>query len=293
MEKKYVVILLVVLFSVTLVACSSGNVKAEEYLTDGDKELLNTSYSDLSSAQIERIEEMEKNIDKYDGEDQELISKNKKRLDEEKIVFDKEESKNFILSDKERETFLKEYINLTAKEKLILEEIKDDLDEYSEMDKKIIAENTERLDKEKLEFEKEEEKKKESDEKTSEDESKEEKPKEETPKKEEAKEEKNPAKSSGASVSQENALRAAENYINIMPFSKSGLIEQLEFEGYSTEDATFGVEGISVDWNKQAAKAAENYLDMMAFSRSGLIEQLKFEGFTDEQASYGANQVGL
>jgi hypothetical protein len=78
-----------------------------------------------------------------------------------------------------------------------------------------------------------------------------------------------------------------------MPFSRSGLIEQLEFEGYSKDDATFAVDSITVDWNEQAARAAENYLETMPFSRASLIEQLEFEGYTTAQAEYGVSTTGL
>lgn len=94
-------------------------------------------------------------------------------------------------------------------------------------------------------------------------------------------------------VAQQNAVRKAEEYLNVMPFSKSGLIEQLEFEGFTNEEAVYGVNNVSVDWNEQAVKKAEEYLDIMPFSRSGLIEQLEFEGFTYEQAVYGVEQNGL
>ena len=73
----------------------------------------------------------------------------------------------------------------------------------------------------------------------------------------------------------------------------SGLIKQLEFEGYSLADASYAVDAVSPDWNEQAAKAAKNYLEVSAFSRSGLIQQLEFEGYTPAQAVYGVNQTGL
>ncbi|WP_277453979.1 Ltp family lipoprotein [Janibacter sp. DB-40] len=100
---------------------------------------------------------------------------------------------------------------------------------------------------------------------------------------------------------QENAVRAAENYLELMPFSKEGLIEQLSSpagDDYPQDVATFAVEHIEsdVDWNEQAVKAAESYLDLMSFSRSGLIEQLTSDagdGYTREQAEYAADQVGL
>ncbi len=42
--------------------------------------------------------------------------------------------------------------------------------------------------------------------------------------------------------SEENAIRSAEQYLSISAFSRSGLIDQLEFEGFTTEQATYGVD---------------------------------------------------
>lgn len=95
------------------------------------------------------------------------------------------------------------------------------------------------------------------------------------------------------SASQENAREMAASYLDTMAFSASGLIEQLEFEGFSQDDAAYGVFVAEADWNEQAAKSAAKYLDTMAFSRSGLIDQLVFEGFTQEQATYGVSTTGL
>ena len=93
-------------------------------------------------------------------------------------------------------------------------------------------------------------------------------------------------------ISQKNAVKQAENYLSFMAFSRTGLINQLEFEGYSTEDATYAVDHVKVDWNEQCAKKAKDYLDFMAFSRDGLHDQLEFEGFTEEQIQYGLQAVG-
>lgn len=93
-------------------------------------------------------------------------------------------------------------------------------------------------------------------------------------------------------MGQENALGSAESYLAVMPFSHSGLIEQLEYDGYTTEEATYAADNCGADWNEQAAKAAANYLDVMSFSRDGLIEQLVYDGFTQEQAEYGVTSVG-
>lgn len=93
--------------------------------------------------------------------------------------------------------------------------------------------------------------------------------------------------------SQENAIRAAEDYLNYSAFSRQGLIDQLIYEDYSKQDATFAVNNVEVNWKEQAAQAAEDYLGYSSFSRQGLIDQLKYEGYTQEQAVYGVNQTGL
>lgn len=93
-------------------------------------------------------------------------------------------------------------------------------------------------------------------------------------------------------LGQKNALAKADDYLSIMAFSYSGLIEQLEFEGFTTEEATYAADNCGADWNEQAAKKAQDYLDTMSFSRDGLIEQLEYEGFTSEQAKYGVTAVG-
>ena len=94
-------------------------------------------------------------------------------------------------------------------------------------------------------------------------------------------------------VSQENAIQTAKDYLSFSAFSESGLIDQLKFEGYPARDAKFAVNYISVNWKEQAAKMAKSYLDTGSFSRQGLIDQLEFEGFTTAQATYGVNKTGL
>lgn len=120
-------------------------------------------------------------------------------------------------------------------------------------------------------------------------------------KKQEKKDDKSPAADNSPApkptphytTNQEQAIGAAADYLDYAAFSRSGLIEQLEFEDYSTKDATFAVEHIKVNWMKQAAASAAEYLDYDSFSRGGMIEQLEFEGFTAAQAAHGATSVGL
>lgn len=89
-----------------------------------------------------------------------------------------------------------------------------------------------------------------------------------------------------------NALSKARDYLNLTAFSHTGLVKQLEYEGFSAEEAAFAADSCGADWNEQAAKKAQDYLNLSSFSRSGLIDQLKYEGFTSEQAEYGASAVG-
>jgi len=101
------------------------------------------------------------------------------------------------------------------------------------------------------------------------------------------------AEEEAGTVSQQNALGKASDYLEYTAFSKSGLVDQLEFEGFSKGDATWAVEQLNVDWNEQAALKAADYLDYSSFSKSGLIDQLMFEGFTKKQATYGVGTTGL
>lgn len=98
-------------------------------------------------------------------------------------------------------------------------------------------------------------------------------------------------KTDNATTGMRNALKAAKNYLSVMPFSYEGLIEQLEYEGYSHSEAVYGADNCGADWYEQAVKSAKNYLEIMAFSRSGLIEQLEYEGYTHDQAVYGVDKA--
>lgn len=89
------------------------------------------------------------------------------------------------------------------------------------------------------------------------------------------------------------AAKRAKEYLGIMAFSRKGLIEQLEFEGFTNSQAIYGVDHSGANWKSQAVKKAKDYLDIMSFSRSGLIEQLEFEGFTSAEANYAVSEIGL
>jgi len=93
-------------------------------------------------------------------------------------------------------------------------------------------------------------------------------------------------------VSQKNAVQKAKDYLKVLPFSKQGLINQLEYEKFSYEDAVYGAEHCGANWMEQAEKKAKSYLKTMPFSKQGLIDQLLFEGFTYEEAVYGVDRCG-
>jgi len=101
-----------------------------------------------------------------------------------------------------------------------------------------------------------------------------------------------PSNNQKGTIGQRNASSKAESYLRSMAFSKSGLIEQLKYDGFSEEDSRYAVNNCSADWNEQAIRKAKSYLKSMAFSRDGLIEQLEYDGFTNSQARIGANGAG-
>jgi len=101
-----------------------------------------------------------------------------------------------------------------------------------------------------------------------------------------------PGETDSATLGEKNAAKSALAYLAYMPFSYSGLVEQLKFEGYTHEEAVYGVDKCGADWNEQAALMAEDYLNYSSFSRTELIAQLEFEGFTRQQAEYGVQSVG-
>ena len=92
------------------------------------------------------------------------------------------------------------------------------------------------------------------------------------------------------SAGERNALSKAKDYLLYTAFSYSGLIEQLEYEGFTHEEAVYGADHCGADWKEQAAKKAADYLEYSSFSRDGLIEQLEYVGFTHEEAEYGVAQ---
>ena len=108
------------------------------------------------------------------------------------------------------------------------------------------------------------------------------------------------APTSNLTVSQQNAVNQAKNYLSLQGFSKQGLIDQLSSSAgdkYSVHDATVAVNSLhEVDWNAEAVKSAKEYMKLSSFSCSGLVDQLSSSAgsqYTAAQAKYAATKVGL
>ncbi len=95
----------------------------------------------------------------------------------------------------------------------------------------------------------------------------------------------------------QNALKSAQNYVDLMPFSEKGLYDQLTAEygeQFPAEAAQYAIENVDVDYNAEALESAKNYQETMPMSDSGLYDQLTSEygeKFTAEQAQYAINNL--
>ena len=74
-----------------------------------------------------------------------------------------------------------------------------------------------------------------------------------------------------ATTGQLNALDKAMDYLSFTAFSKKGLRDQLEYDGYNDDEIEYAVDNCGADWNEQAKEKAAEYLKLMSFSKSGLI----------------------
>lgn len=93
------------------------------------------------------------------------------------------------------------------------------------------------------------------------------------------------------------ALKAAEQYLQTMPFSKRGLYQQLTSDAgskFPAEAAQYAVDNVKANWKENAARAAANYLNMMPMSREELVQQLSSDAgdqYTIEEAQYGVEKA--
>lgn len=89
----------------------------------------------------------------------------------------------------------------------------------------------------------------------------------------------------------DEALQEALQFVEYSNVSYAGLIEVLEFVGYSHEEAVYAADNCNADWNHEAAECAEGFTKVENFSKERLIELLMSDGYTGEQAEYGASTI--
>lgn len=96
---------------------------------------------------------------------------------------------------------------------------------------------------------------------------------------------------SGLTIGQSSAMESAKIYLGWQPFSYSGLINQLELEGFSNEDAIYAADNCGADWKENAAEKTKSYMQY-SYTKDEMVERLEKDGFTHEQAVYGAEKNG-
>lgn len=96
---------------------------------------------------------------------------------------------------------------------------------------------------------------------------------------------------SSVTTGEKNVVDEATAYLASMTFSRQALLEQLQADGFTAEEAAQGVDGCGANWNEQAVMAAQSYVDtdILSFSYDSLQNQLQSDGFTAEEATYGAD----
>ena len=94
-------------------------------------------------------------------------------------------------------------------------------------------------------------------------------------------------------IEKRSAIEMAQSYLLTMPFSPSGLYDQLLFEGFSEEDSQFAIDHLIVDWDEMCYETAVSYItNVGGFSKKSLIHQLVYEGFTKKQAKKAVKRLG-
>lgn len=84
------------------------------------------------------------------------------------------------------------------------------------------------------------------------------------------------------------AAQRAGDLIELTAFSRSGLIAQLEAEGFSRRDAEAGVDSLQIDWIRAAAIYAYNHpLEFLLASDEQAVAKLQLAGFSRLEAAHG------
>lgn len=93
------------------------------------------------------------------------------------------------------------------------------------------------------------------------------------------------------------ALAAAQNYVDMMPFSKAGLYDQLTSDAgnsFPPEAAQYAIDNVEADFKEEAVEAANSYNETFPMSDQELLQQLTSEAgskFTQEEAQYALQHM--
>ena len=99
----------------------------------------------------------------------------------------------------------------------------------------------------------------------------------------------------------EQAIRQAKSYLETMSYDRDELIDQLEYDKFTQEEALYGsavaigdsVELPAMSETMTAEEAVKNYLQYFPMSRQGLIDQLStIDGYSVEEATAGVDASG-
>lgn len=90
---------------------------------------------------------------------------------------------------------------------------------------------------------------------------------------------------------QKTAALLARSYLIGSAFSRSGLISQLQSEGYSFETVEAAIDILSIDWQVQAVKRAKLLTQYEDYTLESLQERLLDYDFTTEESEYAADYV--
>lgn len=87
------------------------------------------------------------------------------------------------------------------------------------------------------------------------------------------------------------AVGVSRSLLGYSSYSRTGLIDDLIDEGFTSEQAVYGADNCNADWNAEALEFAMAYTGNSDISRDELISILIGYGFTQEQAEYGADNA--
>lgn len=95
-----------------------------------------------------------------------------------------------------------------------------------------------------------------------------------------------PLAACGASRSAEAAARARD-LLTVEPWSRAGLIDRLEADGFSKVDAVTAVDSLGADWRQQAARLAGDLIEKNFFISFEEIEaSLRLASFGPDEIRY-------